>query len=77
MHTRCRMHRDRTETIIHLCCPITNDGMFHHMVKTASPYWNGVKQYLQVFTSGEKHKALHFYDLIDKISNSSGSNTGI
>ena len=28
---------------------------FHHVVKTASPYWNGIN--LQVFTRGEKRKA--------------------
>ena len=31
--------------------------MFHHVDKTFSAYWNGVKQYSQIFTSGEKHKA--------------------
>ena len=31
--------------------------MLHHVVKTASPYPNGIKQYSQVFTRGEKHKA--------------------
>ena len=42
---------------IHQCCQITNDPLYLHVVKTTSTYWNGSKQYSQVFMSGEKHRA--------------------